>query len=188
MVDFAPIERLRRRVSHLEQRRSPDELPDLVVRLEPQIAAVFSRFHVARQDAEDILQDVLLQYILRCQTIVSPESWLMGTLRNSCLLYWRRRRRALLEAVDSGLLVALAGTERAKQENDDLSRDLSRAVGRLPERCRSLLKLRYRLGCNDPEVADQLGYSPTGIRKITQRCLLALTSQMLQSGFSAATT
>jgi RNA polymerase sigma factor (sigma-70 family) len=172
-------------VSYLEPRRSPDELPELMIRLEPRIASVFSRFHVARQDAEDILQDVLLQYILRCQTIVSPESWLMGTLRNNCLLYWRKRRRALLEAVDSGLLVALAGTEQARQENDDLSRDLSRVVGRLPERCRSILKLRYRLGCDDPEVADQLGYSPTGIRKITQRCLLALTTRMLESGFPA---
>lgn len=175
-------------MSNLEKSYTPDGLPELVSRLEPDIGRVFGRFHVPPSDAEDLLQETLLQFILHCRSIVSPEAWLMGTLRKQCLMYWRRRRRTFLEAVDAGLLVELAGSERARQEGDDLSRDLSRAVGRLPPRCRSVLRLRYGLGCEDPEVARQLGYSPNGIRKITDRCLSALTNQMLASGFLVATT
>lgn len=174
-------------MSILDQSRQPDELPELLGRLEPQFALVFGRYHIAPQDAEDLLQESLLQYLRHRASIAMPDAWLMGTLRKQCLMYWRRRRRTLLEAVDTGLLIELAGVDRARQEEDDLSRDVSRVVRRLPERCRSLLHLRYGLGCENPEVAERLGYSTNGIRKITHRCLTALTNQMLASGFSSAT-
>jgi RNA polymerase sigma factor (sigma-70 family) len=175
-------------VSYCDQRRLPDELPELVDRLEAQIGRVFGRFHLNPTDAEDVLQETLLQFLLRRHEIVSPDTWLLGTLRKQCLMYWRRRRRALLESVDTGLLIELAGGDGARQENDDLSRDLSRAVGKLPERCRSLLRLRYGLGCENPEVAERMGYSPTGIRTITNRCLTALANQMVANGFEAYST
>lgn len=174
-------------MSALDQDRIQDDLPQLVERLAPEFARLFTYFRVPAQDAEDLLQDTLLLYLTKRPQIVTSDAWLVGTLRYRCLLYWRKRRRRLLEAVDEALLLELAGSTPARQENDDLARDLSGAIGRLPGRCRSLLRLRYGLGCDDPEVAQRLGYSPTGIRKIAHRCLSALTHQMLLGGYAAAT-
>jgi RNA polymerase sigma factor (sigma-70 family) len=52
----------------------------------------------------------------------------------------------------------------------------------LPERCRSLLALRYRQGYEPPELAERLGYSQASISKITNRCLAALTRYMTLLG------
>jgi RNA polymerase sigma factor (sigma-70 family) len=170
-------------VSALDPGRIQDELPQLVDRLEPEFARLFTYFRIPAQDAEDLLQDAFVLFITKRSQIVTPDAWLIGTLRYRCLLYWRKRRRRLLEVVDETLLMELAGSTSPRQENDDLARDLSGAIGRLPDRCRSLLRLRYGLGCDDPEVALRLGYSPTGIRKIAHRCLSALTQQMLAGGY-----
>lgn len=170
-------------MSAIDPGRIQDELPQLVDRLESEFARLFTFFRIPAQDAEDLLQDTLLLFITKRPRIVTPDAWLIGTLRFRCLLYWRKRRRRLLEVVDETLLMELAGGTSPRQENDDLARDLSGAIGRLPDRCRSLLRLRYGLGCDDPEVALRLGYSPTGIRKIAHRCLSALTQQMLADGY-----
>jgi len=174
-------------VSALDQDRIQDDLPQLVERLASEFARLFTYFRIPAQDAEDLLQDTLVLYLTKRPQIITPDAWLIGTLRFRCLLYWRKRRRRLLEAVDEALLLELAGSTPARQDNDDLARDLSGAIGRLPNRCRSLLRLRYGLGCNDPEVAERMGYSPTGIRKIAQRCLSALTHQLLLGGYAPAT-
>jgi RNA polymerase sigma factor (sigma-70 family) len=173
-------------LSALDQGRIQDDLPQLVERLAPEFARLFTYFRIPAQDSEDLLQDALVLFITKRPQIVSPDAWLIGTLRYRCLLYWRKRRRRLLEAVDEVLLMELAGSSPPRQENDDLARDLSGAIGRLPDRCRNLLRLRYGLGCDDPEVAQKLGYSPTGIRKIAHRCLSALTHQMLAGGYATA--
>ena len=68
------------------------------------------------------------------------------------------------------------------QEGADMRRDLDSALERLPERCRSLLSLRYRQGYAPAELAERLGYSPASISKITTRCLATLTRQLVTSG------
>jgi len=172
-------------VSALDPGRIQNELPQLVDRLESEFARLFSYFRIPAQDAEDLLQDAFVLFITKRRQIVTPDAWLIGTLRNRCLLYWRKRRRRLFQTVDETLLLELAAGAAPRQDNDDLARDLSGAIGKLPDRCRSLLRLRYGLGCDDPEVAQRLGYSPTGIRKIAHRCLSALTHQMLAGGYPA---
>jgi RNA polymerase sigma factor (sigma-70 family) len=68
------------------------------------------------------------------------------------------------------------------QEKAHLRHDLDQALERLPERCRSLLWMRYRQGYDPPELAERLGYSPASITKVTTRCLAALTRQLFTSG------
>ena len=68
------------------------------------------------------------------------------------------------------------------QEGADLKRDLETVIERLPSRCRSVLRLRYHMGYEPPEVAERLGYSPRSIGKVTHRCLAALTRQLTAAG------
>ena len=118
---------------------------------------------------------------LGISTLRDPEAWLLGTLRNKCLLYWRDHRRKLYEAVDAAVLELMAEPTPPAQKAADLRRDLALAIEQLPERCRSLLSLRYQ-GYEPPEVAKRLGYSQGSISKVTNRCLAALTRRLLTAG------
>lgn len=148
----------------------------------PRMKALFAHYRVPPQDTEDIAQQALLALVYQRQAIRDPEAWLMGTLRNKCLIYWRERRRKLYDAVDSAVLELVAEPLAPEQEGADVRRDLAMAIERLPVRCRALLSLRYSEGYEPPELAKRLGYRPTSISKTTNRCLAALTRQLTGLG------
>lgn len=168
-------------MSALDQQVEPS-LESFLRGVQPRLKVLFARYRIPPQDTEDILQQALLALIYQRREIREPEAWLLGTLRNKCLLYWRAQRRKLYESVDAALLEAMAKPQPPDQEGTDLRRDLANAIERLPERCRSLLALRYRQGYEPPELAERLGYSPASINKITTRCLAALTRHLVASG------
>jgi RNA polymerase sigma factor (sigma-70 family) len=148
----------------------------------PRMKTLFANYRVPPQDTEDILQQALLALLYQRHAIRDPEAWLLGTLRHKCLLYWRERRRKLYDAVDAAVLEVMAEPMAPEQEGADVRRDLATAIERLPERCRTLLSLRYSQGYEPPELAKRLGYSPTSISKTTNRCLAALTHQLTATG------
>lgn len=157
-------------------------LEDFLKRVRPRLKAQFQRYGIPPQDTEDILQQALLALIYQRQAIRDPEAWLIGTVRNKCLLYWRSHRRKLYEAVDAAVLECMAEPLQPAQEALDVRRDLAAAIEELPERCRSLLSLRYQQGYEPAEVAERLGYSQSSISKVTQRCLAALTRRLVLTG------
>ncbi len=159
---------------------------ELLKGLEPRFRTVFARFRIPEQDAEDLLQQALLAYVRKRHAVRNPESWLLGTLRNRCLKYWRARRRSLYTAVDSAILETVAGDGAPSQERSDMRRDLQGAMGRLRPRCRSILGLRYGLGCEPRETARRLGYKESSIYKLMERCLAALSNQLLETSRSRA--
>lgn len=162
----------------------PRELPidRLLVDLQPRLQAVLRRFRIPAQDAEDVLQQTLLTYLYKRDSIQDVERWLLGTLRNRSLNYWRSRRRRLYSAVDKALLESVADDGDCFQERADLLRDLDMVLAGLPRRCRDLLRLRYRQGYEPPEAAVRLGYKTSSIYKVTERCLAKLTRSMVACG------
>lgn len=155
------------------------ELPSLLARLRAQAEWVRRRYGIPREDAEDLLQQTLLAFLQKQASIDCPEAWLIGAYRRECLMHLRRRQRRLYEAIDTTLLEASAQAEQASQEQDQLLRDVEHAIDRTPGRCRSILRLRYRLGLATEEIAAELGYRTTSVRKIASRCLAALTRQVV---------
>ncbi|HEX9943196.1 MAG TPA: sigma-70 family RNA polymerase sigma factor [Thermoanaerobaculia bacterium] len=170
-------------MSALDQPQVEASLEGFLRRVRPRLKALFAHYRIPPQDTEDILQQALLALVYQSQEIRDPEAWLLGTLRNKCLLYWREQRRKLYDSVDSAVLEDVAEPLAPAQEETTLRRDLASALERLPERCRSLLSLRYRQGYEPPELAERLGYSPASISKITTRCIDALTRYLTLSGF-----
>lgn len=158
-------------------------LEEILGRTEVKLKRVLSRYRIPAQDAEDILQDTFLILVSKLGTIRNPEAWLVGTLANRCIIYWRRHRSRLFELVDSTILELLAEAEAPAQEQTDLRADLEVMLSCLPNRCRSVLRLRYGFGCTTAEVAQATGYCKSSIRKVTRRCLAALTEQLVSSGF-----
>jgi DNA-directed RNA polymerase specialized sigma24 family protein len=100
----------------------------------------------------------------------------VATVRTPDLLVARleeqvRELRAALEDAAEGIC-------RIDIEGRVLS--VNRAFSRLPERCRTVLRLRYGLGYEPKEVADRLGYSRLSIGKVTNRCFKALLVAILE--------
>lgn len=145
----------------------------------PKLKRVLAANHIPFEDAEDVLHEALLALTHQWDEVRDPESWLLGTLRRLCCMYWRNHRRRLYLAVDSTLLEWLSEPMAPPQERADLLYDLRHMIERLPRRCRSLLELRFQLGYGPAEVARRLGYSDSSIGKITNRCLAALAREMV---------
>jgi RNA polymerase sigma factor (sigma-70 family) len=170
-------------MSTLDPPQVESSLEGFLKQVRPRLKTLFAHYRIPLQDTEDILQQALVVMIYHHREgIRDPEAWLLGTVRNKCLLYWREQRRKLYDSVDAAVLDAVAEPLEPAQEGADLRRDLTSALEHLPERCRSLLSLRYRQGYNPAELAERLGYSPASISKITTRCLAALTRHLVTAG------
>ncbi|MEM9292419.1 MAG: sigma-70 family RNA polymerase sigma factor [Acidobacteriota bacterium] len=152
--------------------------------MQPQLRAVLAKYRIPFEDGEDVLQQALLALVYQWDEIRDPAAWLVGTLRNKCLVYWRERRRRLHEAVDTPVLEWLAGGNAGHQHRVETIHDLNNLISRLPERYRELIRLRYQKGFEPSEVATKMGYRASSVSKITSRSLKALERQMQLSGFS----
>jgi RNA polymerase sigma factor (sigma-70 family) len=169
-------------MSALDQPLVEDPVVVLLRQLHPRLRGLLAYHRIPEQDTEDLLQQALLALLYQHPRVRDPEAWLMGTLRNKCLLYWRERRRRLYETVDTALLEGMAGPQAPPQEGAELRHDLASALEHLPEHCRSLLSLRYSQGYEPPELAERLGYRPSSINKTTTRCIAALARYMVYLG------
>jgi RNA polymerase sigma factor (sigma-70 family) len=158
-------------------------LEEILERTEPKLRRVLGRYRIPAQDAEDLLQETFLIMVSKAGSIRNPDAWLVATLSNRCIIYWRKHRARLWDLVDTTILELLAEAEAPSQELADLRYDLESLLSELPDRCRSLLRLRYGFGCSTAETAERMGYCKSSIRKVTRRCLSALTEQLLGAGF-----
>jgi RNA polymerase sigma factor (sigma-70 family) len=154
---------------------------ELLEGVAPRLKRMLARYRVPSEDAEDLLQQTFLALVYQWDCIHDPEPWLLGTLKNHCLMYLRKRDRRLESAVDSALLEVLAPPVAPPQERAARLSDLRNLLRCLPCRYRRLLQLRYEFGYEPPEVAARLGYRTSSIGKITARCLRALSRELLAS-------
>lgn len=162
-----------------------ESLDEFLRRMEPRLKRVLGTYRVHPDDAEDLLQDTLTALIYRWDRVRDPESWLIGALRRHCLMYWRKNRRQLYSAVDTVILEWLSEPVAPSQERTDMICDLENLLNRLPSRCRSVLKLRFRWGFEPTEIARRMGYQVSSIGKITHRCLAALSRELFAAGMTA---
>ena len=162
----------------------PASFDDFLRRMEPRLKRLLGTYRIPPDDAEDVLQQTLLALLYQWDRVRDPESWLLGTLKRHCLMYWRNNRRRIYSAVDSAVLEWLSEPVAPNQERTDLLCDLESLLDRLPARCRSLLKLRFRMGFEPTEIARRLGYRVSSIGKITHRCLAALSRELFAAGLT----
>lgn len=171
-------------MSTLESPEPELSFEQFLKKVEPKLKRLLSTYHIPVDDAEDVLQQSLLALVYQWDRVRDPECWLLGTLKRHCLMYWRTRRRQIYLTMDSTLLELLSEPVAPSQERMDLLCDLENLLGRLPSRCRQLLQLRFQLGYEPLEVAQRLGYRASSIGKITNRCLAALSRELLAAGLA----
>ncbi|HSF40516.1 MAG TPA: sigma factor, partial [Thermoanaerobaculia bacterium] len=85
-----------------------ESLDQLLRRLRPRLKQVLGRYRVPAHDAEDLVQEALISTIQKWDVIQDPEAWLLVTLRNRCVVYWRKRRNSLYNSVDTAILELLS--------------------------------------------------------------------------------
>lgn len=170
----------------LDDRDTGYAIEELLERLQPKMRRILARYQIPVEDAEDIVQQTMLDLVYKQELINNPEGWVLGSVRNRCVIYWRKRRSQLYDAVDSAILELVAQPAGpSPQDGAGLRHDLERVLSALPERCQEVLRLRYGLGYGPSEVAEAMGYRPSSIRKVTNRCLARLTRQLVAIGFCA---
>ena len=171
-------------VSAAEPELAADSPPvDLRSELEPmrpRLLGILRRFRVPPEDAEDLLQDVLVDFVQKRRFIEDPEGWLVIVTRRRCLDYSRQRRRRFVEGFDAALLELVAGGVSAPQEHETLIRQLEEIIDTLQPKCRDLLRMRYIEGRTESEIAELKGYKTSSISKLCGRCVTALAKRLAE--------
>jgi RNA polymerase sigma factor (sigma-70 family) len=147
---------------------------ELLEAVRPRLKRLLRSYDIPPEDAEDIVQEALLDALRKWSTIRHKEVWLLGTVRFKCSNYWRRKRGDRVEAFDLPVLEELSLPQAPGQEQREISLDLRSLTRGVDGRHRAALWLRFGLGLSTDEVAQQLGYSSASIRKLTGRCLARL--------------
>jgi DNA-directed RNA polymerase specialized sigma24 family protein len=141
--------------------------------LQPQLIEILSRYRIPLPDAEEMLEQLFLTLYMRDGTLESPDRWLLLSLKNRCLIYWRNRRERLCRKVDNSLLTMLSSPQVSDSEKTGMRRFLEQALTQLPEGCRARLERRYGL-CDGEEPSPG---DPTAAE--LRPCLEALTRTLV---------
>jgi RNA polymerase sigma factor (sigma-70 family) len=162
------------------RQRVPDPFERLFLEEYPKVVAIAYRVLADRSAAEDVAQDVFIQFHRR----VSPgderaAGWLHAAAVHSALNVIRgERRRAQREtahAVDPAQ-PPVANPERLVVEAES-RREVRRALSRLPQRTAALLMLRYS-GLSYAEVATALGIKVGNVGTLLRRAEEALRKEV----------
>ncbi len=157
-----------------------DALSLTLPRLRPRIRQILAWYRIPEHEAEDLLQEVLLSLVRRYDKVENLDAWLTCALRYQCRLFWRKYRKRLYHSVDASLLEVLAGAEPRVNERYDQTIDTRVVLGRVSQRCRRILRLRYLRGLTPKELAAELGYQHSSISNIVRRCLAAFCQKLLE--------
>lgn len=132
-----------------------------------------SRFGIETEDAEDLLQDTLLQLLRQRTRVTAPEGFLFTVFRLACSRYLT----ACSEA-NAVLTPASASHEHVAHpfgpEGIERRISLREALGGISSNCRRLLSAFYIEGRNLQDTADTLAVAQSGVSKTINRCLRRL--------------
>lgn len=149
------------------------------------LVSIVARYGIPERDAEDLVQVTLLLAWRKKTEISRPDAWLMATLRNQCLMYWRRRRasgrlleRAKREVEGWSGGRSEPGEHTGSREYRGAGLDIGQALATLPERQRRAVVLRVVEGYSYREVARETGYAAGSVRKVVGRGLRALRNEL----------
>jgi RNA polymerase sigma factor (sigma-70 family) len=129
-----------------------------------------SKFGIPCQDAEALVHDVFINYLIRPRTVHSDlRAYLIGAICNASRNYWRSRRsedRVFAEpeddapdAVSEDVFAGLA-----------LNLVIASTLARLGTRCREVLRRYYLEGEDSASIARAMNTTPTNVNYIMHVC------------------
>jgi RNA polymerase sigma factor (sigma-70 family) len=166
-------------------------LGDIVRELNPLLWHVARGEGLTTEEAADVVQTTWLELLRRLHDIRSPRavtSWLVTAVRREA---WRVRELSRRQVPDGAAqLEAAADPDPGPGErllSDERDQALWRHFQRLPERCRTLLRIVAQVGRPDyAAVAEAMGMPVGSIGPTRGRCLAKLRELLLADpGWSA---
>jgi RNA polymerase sigma factor (sigma-70 family) len=141
-----------------------DALLTALEQVRPRLKLILASFRLSKEDAEDLLQDLVVIAIQKLPEIENLTAWLRGTTVNLCLMRVRRKhaREKLTRIYDSPIPPV--------QEPVDDYVDLKRALALLSARHRQVVVLRAMQFSSD-EITSRTGYCRSSIRRIRDRAV-----------------
>jgi RNA polymerase sigma factor (sigma-70 family) len=140
------------------------------------------RSRLAGQDAEDLVQDVLVRVLARGggeatadrsgQVLDRPDAYLRRAVANECISHWRRHRREL----PTDELPDQESTDHAQACADRLT--VTGLLDRLTVRQREILIRGFLFDHADIDIAAELGISPVTVRTLRRRGLAHLRAAL----------
>ena len=127
------------------------------------------------EDAQDLVQDAMVSLLGRSRSdIADPNGYVRRMITNAWISQGRRRTRF------NRLRPRLVADDRTSDDGDvTADRDLIwRMLGRLGERQRAAIVLRYYEDLSDAEVADALGCAVGTVRSLVSRGLAAMRADL----------
>lgn len=104
----------------------------------------------------------------------SERTWLLTIAHNLLIDYQRRERAALFDVIDERVLPSVAGPE----DTFAGSPQLADALGRLSDREREVVALRFGGDLTGPEIAQLLDLTLSNVQQIVSRALRKLRMLM----------
>ena len=140
-------------------------------------------------DAEDAMQDALLQTYRHAEQIRQPEAfrtWLYRTVKNACLMSRRPRKHEppRLLSLDDGETLSVADANPSPEDLASLGLTharLNRALRSLSKNYRLVLFLRDVEGLSTHEVAKIVGISDANVKQRLHRARKMLRSALTEN-------
>ncbi|WP_017595717.1 SigE family RNA polymerase sigma factor [Nocardiopsis potens] len=120
-------------------------------------------------DSEDLLQAALLKTFFAWDRITNPKArdgYVRRAMVNTQISEWRRNRLEIYPTDDIPEQRVDDPTARS-----DLADVVNRAISRLPDRQRQILRLRYYNDLTEAQIADRLGVSIGTVKSTVSRAV-----------------
>jgi len=140
-----------------------------------------------RDTAEDLTQ-ATFERALRAWARFDPRrasesTWLLAIARNLLIDHYRRDRSNLTEPIEEHVAPTVPGPE----EHLTASAELVSALGRLSERDREIVALRFGGDMTGPEIAQLLDLTLANVQQILSRSLRKLRGLLEEAGYENST-
>jgi RNA polymerase sigma factor (sigma-70 family) len=133
------------------------------------VGTAISRYGIHEEDAETLLHDVFLAYILKADEVLNTRAWLVAAICNASKYFLQVENRAVGLSPDI--------IEEPDPSSIHVEQRLPRQLAArecfecLTPRCQLALRLRYLEGYSVPEIATELHTSAKYAQKLVSRCL-----------------
>ena len=149
-----------------------DEYKEEVKQIRPQMLFIAQSYLRDNDEAEDVVQDVLLKLWQLLDTLRLPMSPLASVLVKNRCIDILRRHRYMVEVKDSIV--------DERQRDDDRYEAVIAIIDTLPTMQQTIMRLRHMQGMEISDIAKLTDSKETTVRKALSRARQAIKTQFLK--------